>query len=535
MEISKIKIVNYKIFKNVSIPLNPRVNIFVGENDSGKTTILEALSIALTGKLNGFSVMTRLTPDWFNYSVRQEYIRGIQAKQFDLPPIIIEVFFSNISENDSVLLGYKGTNNIDCEDECGVKVEIRFNDEYSSTYKQLLSEKKVSDIPVELYKIEFRSFSGSEYYINFTSKKVAIVDSTKKDYGSVLNKFISSSISEFMSEKDKTDLRIAYRGNRHDFTKSEAVKNLNSKIQSQYSFRDKTLSLNLRETEIDNWKSEMILSLDTIPLEYSGFGTQNIIKSELFLSQNEDVDILLFEEPENNLSFTNMSMLISKLTERKDKQVFISTHSSFVANKLGLNHLQLVSNSKVQTLKELSKDTFNYFVKLPGYNTLRVLLSNKIILVEGPADELIIQKAYKDTYQKLPIEDGIDVMSVGGVAFKRYCELANLVGKELTIVTDNDGDIEKVRNSYKEYITSIKLCVESDNTLNTLEPSFLNANKDNLETIKKIIFHGNGGSSKSHDEICEFMKKNKTEWSLRIFDSEERILYPQNILKAIEK
>jgi len=38
-------------------------------------------------------------------------------------------------------------------------------------------------------------------------------------------------------------------------------------------------------------------------------------------------------------------------------------------------------------------DTYNYFIKLPGFNTLRVLLANKIILVEGPADELIIQSS----------------------------------------------------------------------------------------------------------------------------------------------
>ena len=97
-------------------------------------------------------------------------------------------------------------------------------------------------------------------------------------------------------------------------------------------------------------------------------------------------------------------------------------------------------------------------MKLPGYNTLRLLLANKIILVEGPADELIVQKAYLDTYSKLPIESGIDVMSVGGVAFKRYCELAKLINKAIIIAIDNDGNANRLVNEYIEYTDILTLC-----------------------------------------------------------------------------
>ena len=41
LKISKLKIINYKLFQNVIIEMNDTMNIFVGENDSGKTTILE--------------------------------------------------------------------------------------------------------------------------------------------------------------------------------------------------------------------------------------------------------------------------------------------------------------------------------------------------------------------------------------------------------------------------------------------------------------------------------------------------------------
>lgn len=534
MQIDKLIIKNYKIFKDITIKMNNHINIFVGENDAGKTTILEALSIALTGKLNGSNVMAKLSPDIFNYYVRKQYRESLETGTPENPPTIeIEVYFCNLKNDDVTFKEYKGTNNSLHEDAYGVKIVIELNKEYATTYKELLKDKKISDIPVELYKLDFRSFAAPDYYLNATSKRVAYIDATKKDYGVALNRFISSSIAEYLSEEDRTNLRIAYRGNRKDFTQSTSVKNLNLKLKSEYEFKNKILTLNLRENEIDGWKNEMALSIDEIPFENYGFGTQNIIKSEIFLKQNSEVDIIIMEEPENNLSFTNMSRLISKFSENTNKQLFISTHSSFVANRLGLNNLHLIANHAQTAFTSLSDKTYQYFLKLPEYNTLRLLLANQIILVEGPADELIIQRAYIDVYGKQPIENGIDVMSVGGVAFKRYCELAKLIGKQITVVTDNDGDSAKLEYYYTEFKDIINLCYEANDDLHTLEPSVLFKNKDSFEDFKSIIYHGNDIKTKNLEEIKSFMINNKTEWAMRVFLSETRIDYPDYILKAI--
>lgn len=44
---------------------------------------------------------------------------------------------------------------------------------------------------------------------------------------------------------------------------------------------------------------------------------------------------------------------------------------------------------------------------------------------------------------------GIDVMTVGGVTFKRYLEIAQILQKETAVVTDNDGNIEAVEKNIK--------------------------------------------------------------------------------------
>ncbi len=532
MYVSKLIIRNYKIFDYICIDMNRNVNIFVGENDSGKTTILEALSMGLTGKINGSSIMSKINTEWFNLCTRNLYKYKIEkGENVNLPSIDIEIFFEGLLEKDSYFHHYKGTNNSLKEDAVGVKLSIKFNDDYSVTYKQLLEEKKVIDIPVELYKVEFSSFAQSEYYFTKTANKIVSIDTTKKDYGTVLNRFVSNSFANYLSKEDETNLRLAFRSNRKNFIKSPVVARLNSKIKDEYKFGSKEISVNLREGEIDDWKKEMSLSVDKIPFENIGFGTQNMIKSELVFNQNIEVDFLMLEEPENNLSYSNMSILISKLSNNKDKQLFISTHSSFVANKLGLNNLHLVSNKNVKPFINLPRETYDFFVKLPGYNTLRLLLAKKIILVEGPADELIVQRAYLDEYSKLPIDDGIDVMAVNGTAFKNYCELAKLIEKKIVVVTDNDGSLATVKNKFEEYKNIVILCVEEDDNLNTLEPSVLNENKNNFVNFKRIIYKGN--QKLDYDGLCKFMTNNKTEWAMRVFLSEEKILYPKYIRKAI--
>lgn len=537
MKINKLIIKNYKKFKDITINMNDNINIFVGENDSGKSTILEALLMVLTGKINGNKIVNQLNLDWFNFQIRRQFRESLQnGDNISLPEINFEAYFSSV-EDDIDIKSYRGTNNSLHDDSEGVYLKILFDKQYCEEYKKLLKGGQIKDIPIEYYKVEFGSFANPEYYFPATSKKVVTIDTTKKDYGAALNRFMVSSIDEYLSKEDISELRHTFRKNRENFQGSEVVQQLNQRLKESHDFHGQKIGMNLREYGIDEWKENMSILLDDVPLKNAGFGTQNMFKSEVFLAQNSDLKFLIIEEPENNLSYSNMSILISKLYQIKGKQLFISTHSSFVANKLGLQHLQLVSNSGIVSFKELAKEAYNYFLKLPGYNTLRLLLSKKTILVEGAADELIIQRAYLDRYGKLPIDDGVDVIAVEGVAFNPYCELARLIHKRITIVTDNDGNVSAVKDKYKSFADLVTLCVEENDKLNTLEPSVLNVNKssfDSFDSFKSIIYCGKDEKGKNDQEILSFMEKNKTKWSMRVFESEAKINYPNYILDAIK-
>ena len=537
--IKKLLIKNFKSVKEVTIELNPKINIFVGENDSGKSTILEALSIITTGRLHFYPFERQIKADLFNTDIRREYIKEIaEGKRPEPPKIIIEAYL-----DDDINPKISGKNNEQHENVPGIRMVVEMDREYSEVYKQMLSSNSVYDIPVELYKVSYNYFSGSEKVIfRFSPLKSVFIDAAHKDYSYMVDKFINTSINDILDQQDKIELSREYRNARYKFKEAEQVKKLNKEVSEKNKFDDRKVSIDLNETRVDSWIEQMTVVVEDTPFEYVGFGTQNTIKSELALENSADkINIILMEEPENNLSYTNMAKLIERVEATAGKQIFIATHSSYVANKLDLKNLFLVNEGSAKAFSKLDKDTVNYFKKLPGYNTLRVVLAEKVILVEGPTDELILQRAYMDMKGHLPIKDGIDIIVVDSLAFKKYCAIAVMIGKPISIVTDNDGNIKGLKERYSDYIDNplTRFFYEKNETFNTLEPSVLNANCEDdgipTEKFKNVVYKKSKNKKLSFEEMSSFMQKNKTEWAMRVFDSEEKIEYPEYITDVINQ
>ena len=61
MAIEKVIIQNFKKFKNpFEVKFNENINLLVGDNESGKSTILEAIHVALTGMYAGRNITQSL-------------------------------------------------------------------------------------------------------------------------------------------------------------------------------------------------------------------------------------------------------------------------------------------------------------------------------------------------------------------------------------------------------------------------------------------------------------------------------------------
>ena len=547
MNITKVIIENYKCFNGrFSFEPNKGLNLLVGDNEAGKSTILEAIHLALTGILNGRYLKNELTQYLFNIDCVNSYLANLrEGKLAILPHILIEIYF----DGEDIEL-FNGNGNSERSNSAnGISFKIEFDSEkYQAEYEELLKAGDIKTLPIEYYDIVWTSFARQGITAKSIPLKSALIDSSSNRYQNGSDIYISRIIRENLEYKEIVDITQAYRKMQEVFMDEDAIKAINEKIKSAAKISEKNVKLSVDLSSKNAWETSLMTYLDDIPFHNIGKGEQCIVKTKLALGhkKSKDANILLLEEPENHLSYTKLNELIHSIKENMgEKQILISTHSSFVANKLGLDSLILLNDSKTFKLKDLNPDTKNFFSHLSGYDTLRLILCKKAILVEGDSDELVIQKAYMiENDGKLPIENGIDVISVG-TAFLRFLQIAERLNKPVTVVTDNDGDVDAVIKKYSDYLganakPNISICFDStvDSgslfigtknkpfNYNTLEPKFLKENGRNI--VNAVL----GTSFTTDDDLHKYMKANKTECALKIFETTEEIKFPQYILDA---
>lgn len=538
MKIEKINIENYKCYYGkFTLELNPGVNILVGNNESGKSTILEAINLALTGVLNGRYLKNELSQYLFNHQTVLEYIKSIHDDEVDAqapPSICIEIFFEC-----SDLPRFEGNGNSERTNACGVSMKIEFDPEYQNEYEELIGVGELKSIPIEYYRISWQSFARESITARSIPIKSVLIDSSSSRYQNGSDVYISRIIHAELEDSEKAAISQEYRKMKEMFGEADSVKAINKKIKSKSKVTDKDLSISVDLATHNSWETTLMTYLDEIPFHHIGKGEQCIIKTNLALGhkKSQEASLILLEEPESHLSHTKLNQLLRSIDDEcKEKQIIISTHNSFVANKLGIENLILLNERQSSKLTELPDDTLKFFKKLPGYQTLRLLLCHKAVLVEGDSDELIFQKAYMDANKdRLPIEDGIDVISVG-LTFKRFLEIAIRIDQNVAVITDNDGDYEKnIENKYKDFkdLECISIFADGRNDLRTLEPQFVEANNGDLSKLCRTIEIDNN-SYDTEEKISEYMIKNKTKWALCVFESDNKLNYPKYIVDAVE-
>lgn len=534
--IERINIVNYKCFKGTfSLELNAGINIIVGNNEAGKSTIIEAIHLALSGLLNGRYLRNELSQYIFNKEIETAYLGSLNTDDPLPPPTIkIEVFFSG---ND--LPDLEGDGNSLRKKACGISFQIEFDSQFNPDYEELLKT-EVTTIPIEFYKVTWTSFARDLVTIRSIPVKSVLIDSTSTRFQNGSDVYISKIIKDDLIEKEIVDLSQAYRKLKETFMADKSVEAINKKITGKADISTKTVHISVDLSAKNSWETSLMTYLEGIPFHQIGKGEQCLIKTNLALAHKKakESNLILIEEPENHLSHSKLNQFIKSINDKcQGKQIVITTHSSFVANKLNLNNLILLNDNKQKfSLKDLNKDTYEFFEKLPGYETLRMLLCSKAILVEGPSDELVLQRAYMDKHDKtLPIENEIDIISVG-LTFKRFLEIAEIIEKPVAVVTDNDGDFEKkIKKKYNIYNDSktIKIFADDRETLNTLEPQLVDANKNNLELLCDVL-ELEKNFYNTQELISEYMLAHKTECALKIFNSDKSIKYPKYIDEVVK-
>jgi len=328
-----------------------------------------------------------------------------------------------------------------------------------------------------------------------------------------------------VEDREKHKHQNEYRKCKRQF-RNETLKDLNDKLD-HYTF---SVATNTKS----NLETDLTIAEGDISIESKGKGRQCFIKTEFALKRSKTgrpLDVLLLEEPENHLSHTNMKKLVSKIVGSENQQLIVTTHNSLICSRLDLRKAIMLNSSgdKLATLDQLSKDTASFFVKAPDNNILELILSEKVLLVEGDAEYILMESLYSSvTGEEL---DGADVhvISVGGTSFKRYLELAKLLNIKTAVIRDNDGNHQKnCIDNYKDYVSDDRrVFFESDDTLKTFENCLYKTNV----TVCDDQFTNSFITLTPQD----YMLNNKAEAAFRLLvNKSAELKAPEYIKKAIK-
>lgn len=528
--IKEIHIKGYRLFEHFCLYPDTGMNLLVGGNSAGKSTLLEAVMLALTGRINGYRAVDMLNPYWFNQNNVDRFFTNLAHKRAvnPFPEFQIDVY---LDLPDGDLQRMRGVNNMRHQDATGLSVHAYPDPEYVQEIEDYVKQDNCPHIvPVEYYRLDWTDFADNIVIRKPKDLDVSMIDTRTIRSDRAMDYYTRQVLEERLEAKDRNNIAAEHRKMRAQLSE-QVLKDINESLhEDTKSLGIPAVGVQVDQSRSTSWENTITPQIDEIPFALAGQGEQAFAKTILTLKSNAEATQAVFiEEPENHLSHTMLRKLLAHVDQsRERRQLFITTHSSYVLNRLGLDQLILMTKSEGQRFAKLTPSTIDFFKRASGFNTLRIVLAENVVLVEGPSDEIVFNRFFKDMRGKEPLECGIDIITLNGVSFERGLELAHLLGRKMAILRDNDG--KKPDHWIKKFSPYLEEGVRQSFIGNpeegyTLEPQIIKANDE-----KRIADILNIDETKDPES---WMKANKTEAAMRIASSSETLEPPSYIADAI--
>tara|TARA_R110000765_G_C18949078_1_gene608373 strand:+ start:296 stop:1966 length:1671 start_codon:yes stop_codon:yes gene_type:complete len=515
--IQKIHLKNFRGFKNKKIDgLSKGLNILIGDNDSGKSTVLLAIDLVLSGNTNRVEAigLDRL----LNQNVVDEFLNGSIKKYEDLPELELDIYLKEFGRHEFV-----GEHNLEQLNACGIYLRCQPRTDLRDEIEALLKKPNIA-FPFEYYSVTIKTFSGSTVSPYKRPVQHLSIDNTRISNEYASKAYVKSIYQANSSRDEQNELKFEYRTAKSNFSKERFV-DINRRMDSDYRFA-------LKNNTSSNLETDLTISQNGIEIENAGVGTQCFIRTRFALSKKSNIDVVLLEEPENHLSHSRMRKLIEEIKGASQSQLFIATHSSLVCSRLGLGAAILLGAQDEDPIKlsSLSQDTADFFMKAPNSAVLEFVLSKTNILVEGDAEFILMPTFFEKVKGCKLDEVKVNVISIGGLSFPRYLEIAKLLNIKTAVITDNDGDKKTCcEDRYSQFgpVDNIEVFFDGDDARSTFE---ICVYQDNTAQCDKLFAEGRRSLT-----VQDYMLKNKSQAAFVLASkASDEIVAPSYIAEAIK-
>ena len=445
MIISELKVYNFRRFKSVDgvpglqITFHEGLNALIGENDSGKTAVIDALKLVLLTQSNEY--IRPVDNDFYRPA------NGDACTEFAIDCTITK-FNQNEAKNFIEYLKFKKN---------GEEIEYTLELHYRAWKEghKIFQELRVGDVDDSI------SIDGKARDL-LKAVYLKPLRDAEREMSSGRGSRISQILLNHPVFKDKKEHAIrdifqdANMKIENYFTNDEEGKHILQTIRDNLeAFNDKGQASNAELKTSDIQLKAILESLSLNAPEINpGLGELNLlfIAAELLLLKDDTdggMKLALIEELEAHLHPQAQLRLISYLQNEyneNDVQIIISTHSPILASKINLKNLILMKDGVGYDLAEgmtgLEKGDYLFLQRFLDSTKANLFFAKGIIMVEGDAENILIP-VIADILG-YPLEKyGVSIVNVGSTAFLRYSRImvrkdGHNIGIPVSVITDCD-------------------------------------------------------------------------------------------------
>lgn len=560
MYIKKVTINNYRSFRSFEAELQ-KLTVVIGENDTGKTNFFTALSLPLSGNQIDFN-QKRLSIADINKDAVIDFLTSVINNDADLlqkiPKVSVTIEFADPKDGYETALLAKWL--VSEGDEETYKIRYDFkpknDNDLLEVVKKSLDGKTIDDInwftlPVELYDYQIVSVNNEKPIAYSDLKNVSIhsINAERDDFSESSsmksNSIFTKLLMNTLDDDDKSQINTAYS---EFFSTIEETETFEKIIGTNPDFDNydsiiKQLECTPNLPNLKNILSNITLKYGNEFLYQKGLGKRNLIYILIlfayYKSCGDTFNLCCIEEPEAHLSVNNLRLVrdfIEKSSSNSGSlvQTIISTHNPSIINKLKISNVLAFTGEKAISLSETPAKLVDYLRKRPNFDILKLLFADKVILVEGPTEEMLIS-----TYlSKQGALNDVDIIAIGQRGYATFLDIWLVLNKDnpskkIGIIRDFDNSVQ-AKARHDAYDTNHENVTVRTTTNYTLEIDLVEA-EDNLALLNGLFEMA--GDAK---EVSEHMINGKTARMLDVCDAmldEENpldIKLPAHIAEVIE-
>lgn len=421
--ITEIELKNYRCFEKAKIVFKD-INVLVGKNNAGKSSIIEALRMVAYASQKAMSTIYKDAPIGLNISAREKGIRiDVEKLKIDLRGVVY-LYEDKIAEIRA---------NFDDKSQIRILAnkEIAFAFLYGSDGKNIKTKTTA----------EKRGFTK----IGILPQIGLIKENEKK----LVEETVNIHRESYLSSRHFRNEILLYKDKFWKKFKRTAEENWGD-------LKIIELTYNIAESEYIRFlvRDERF----TGEIGIMGSGLQMWLQIMWFICRSDDIDTIILDEPDVYMHPDLQKKLVD-LIKKQYKQIIIATHSVEIISEVEPENIVMVDkhqyNMKYANSLEAVQTIIDNIGGVQNLSLIRIGLSKKCLFLEGK-DIKILQKMYEKLYpDKEALINTLPVIELHG-----FANLNEAFGASQLFYRETNGGIRTIcildRDFYPEEILEKK-------------------------------------------------------------------------------